>query len=153
MQFEFCAGPGSFSSGCPWDYYRSVTLTLLTFPMAVPSTTTSSAASSSSSASRSTTLAGQSTLLTQVPFGMYGLVGGLVAIVVVASIVVVSRKRKPTSATAVMEPQVASRTTKEVARPKFSSEPSISTGHKALDDLLAGGFPVGHSVVDRFPVV
>lgn len=76
MFMEFCAGPGSFSSGCPWEYDRSVTLTLLTFPMAIPSTTsTSSTASSSSSSSRSTTVVGQSALLAQVPFGMPGLVG------------------------------------------------------------------------------
>ncbi|MGD0178034.1 MAG: ATPase domain-containing protein [Candidatus Bathyarchaeia archaeon] len=148
MFMEFCAGPGSFSSGCPWDYYRSVTLTLLTFPMAIPSTTsTSSASSSSSNASRSTTVVGQPALLAQVPFGMYGLIGGLVAIVMVASIAVVARKRKTTSATAIMEPQVKSGMTKDIVRPKPSSEPSISTGHKALDGMLAGGLPEGHAVL------
>ena len=146
MFMVFCAGAGSFSS-CPWEFDRSVTITLLTFPMAVPSTTTSSAASSSSSVSRSTSVVGQSAFLAQVPFGMYGLVGGLVAIVVVASVAVVSRKRKPTSARAVMEPQVTSGEAKEIARPKLSSEPSISTGHEALDGMLAGGFPVGHAVL------
>ena len=46
-----------------------------------------------------------------------------------------------------MEPQVTSGTTKEVARPKPSSEPSISTGHEALDGMLAGRLPVGHAVL------
>ena len=148
MLMEFCAGPGSFSSGCPWDYYRSVTLTLLTFPMAVPSSTsTSTASSSSSNAVRSTTVVSQPALLAQIPFGVPGLVGGLVAIVVVASVAVVARKRKSTSATTVIVPQVASGVTKEIPRPKPSFEPSISTGHKALDSMLAGGFPVGHSVL------
>jgi KaiC/GvpD/RAD55 family RecA-like ATPase len=149
MFLEFCAGPGSFSSGCPWDYYRSVTLTLLTFPMGVASTTSTSTSpvSSSSSSSVSTTSVAQPALLAQVPFGMYGLVGGLVAVVVIASVAVVSRRRKPTSATAVMEPQVTSGVTKEIARPKSSSQPSISTGHKALDSMLAGGLPEGHAVL------
>ncbi len=149
MFMEFCAGPGSFNK-CPWEFDRSVTLTLLTFPMAIPSTTstsTGSASSSSSRASGSTTAVGQPALSAQLPFGTYGLVGGLVAIVVVASVAVVARKRKSTSATAAMEPQVTSGMTKEIARPKRSSEPSISTGHKALDGMLAGGLPEGHAVL------
>ena len=149
MFMEFCAGPGSVSS-CPWEYDRSVTLTLLTFPMAVPFTTTTStsaSSSSSSSVSQSTSVVSQPALLAQVPFGMYGLVGGLVAIVVVASIAVVARKRRSTSATAVMEPQVPPGMTKEIARPRPSSQPSISTGHKALDSMLAGGLPEGHAVL------
>ena len=53
MFMVFCAGAGSFSS-CPWEFDRSVTLTLLTFPMGVQSATSTSSTLSSSSSSRST---------------------------------------------------------------------------------------------------
>lgn len=111
------------------------------------STTTTSTTSVVNLTFSSISSVGQPMVMAQVPFSMYGLVGGLIVIVLVASVGVVARKRRTTSSTAVMEPQVTSGMTEAIAHPKTASEPSISTGHQQLDDMLAGGLPEGHAVL------
>ena len=136
MFMEFCAGPGSFNSGCPWDYYRSVSLNLLKFPMAVPSatSTTRSASSITSLTSTSTeTTSSQSVVL--MPFSTIGLPGLgplsgnqlliviLLAMVVIVVGVLLYRRRRggSRSVTRVYDPVVTvpvSRVEKDAAVPE-----------------------------------
>mgnify|MGYP001151340919 CR=1 FL=1 len=83
----------------------------------------------------------------QTPIGVFALVG-LVAVLVVASFMIVKRRRKP-AAIPVQETESAV-AEQEAPRPievPVPSGPSVSTGYTDLDAVLAGGLPEGYAVL------
>ncbi len=86
-------------------------------------------------------------------FGIVGAIGVLVAVGLVASVMVLMRRRKPQMAVPKQE------TVKEVVRKETKTEApqqvrlaapgeeNISTGYPELDTVLAGGFPVGYAIL------
>lgn len=140
---------GTYSSGQPstWDYYRSVTLSLLTTAIAVPNTMSTSTTQASTTQTESlpsraisSTTAMTGEIVGQTQFGGIWILGPVAAVIVIASILIV-RRRKPTVTTATVIEKPA-----EGIVPKLSSEPSIPTGYRELDGMLAGGLPEGYAV-------
>ena len=140
---------GTYSNGEPatWDYYRSVTLSLLTTAIAVPNTVSSSTAQastteteslSSKAISSTTTMTGE--IVGQTQFGGIWLLLPVAAIIAVASIFLVVRRRSTTRTASVTEQPA------KASVPTSSVEPSIPTGYGELDRMLAGGLPEGYAV-------
>lgn len=135
---------GTFPSGFPatWDYYRSVTLSLLTTAIAVPTTATTA----QKTASISPPVTGTSTtgmtggIIGQAQFGDLWLLGPVALVIVVASVLIVRRRKTSATTAAVIEKPA------EGTVQKLSAEPSIPTGYRELDGMLAGGLPEGYAI-------
>ena len=76
--------------------------------------------------------------------GLLGSISAVTLVAVVASVLVMKkRRRSATASTVTMEPKPAGTET----RPPQSSQPSVSTGYSELDSMLGGGVPLGYAVV------
>ena len=90
--------------------------------------------------------AGGPTETLQTPIGRLAVVG-LVGAAAVATFIVVKRRKTP-AAVAVLSEKPAP--AEEIPRPKeapVATGPSVSTGYRELDGVLAGGLPEGHAVL------
>lgn len=101
------SGCGTDQSGNPqtWDYYRSVTLSLLTTAISVQATTTSSEQTTASATTQTTlsSTAMTSEIVGQTRFGAIWLAVPVLAVIVVASILIVRRRKMSTTTVAVTE--------------------------------------------------
>lgn len=124
-------------SPATWDYYQSVTLSLLTASISLASTASNSIAQTKTLPSNSSMTTITPEAVGQIQFGSLWL--PIVAIIVLASVVIVVRRRKKTTTTVTERPA-------KTSAPKLSAEPSIPTGYGELDRMLAGGLPEGYAV-------
>jgi len=83
------------------------------------------------------------------PFGNLAIAGGIVAAIIVASLLVMMRRKKPSGRVDSVQAQTRQAVVQEVSRPKVVAPTSrvISTGYSDLDNVLAGGLPVGYGIL------
>jgi KaiC/GvpD/RAD55 family RecA-like ATPase len=79
-------------------------------------------------------------IIGQPQFGGIWFLAPVAAVIVVASILVLRRRKTTQTTVTVIEKPV------EGTVPKLSTEPSIATGYRELDGMLAGGLPEGYAV-------
>ena len=103
---------------------------------------------SSTSPTLATTTSATSDTVGPPPVGTFGVVGIIAAVAVVSSALVFMRRRK-LQTTIVKQETVPEEIPLEVfeTKPVSPAEPIISTGYAELDDILAGGIPVGYSIL------
>jgi len=140
--------------------------------LVTPTSGTSSTTASSSSAvlvtAPSTSLTAASTVESTGPsLGTFGLVGVVVAVALIASILVFMKRGKgPGGQKALMQEPTVEEKVKPQAQPQAKAEVkpealaevkpeakpeakpgNISTGYQELDDVLAGGLPLGYAIL------
>ena len=159
-------GPSQLVSG-----YATLQFTYPASTTFVASVTTSPPTSSSMTPESTTTqssTAAPTVASAGLPLGTFGVVGAVVAVALIASILVFMRRGKgPAAQTAVLTEETAKKTTpaQPEAKPEITHavvpelkpegpQPkpatfgqNISTHYPELDELLAGGLPVGYAIL------